>query len=124
MEAYKNMEAYLDNSATTRCSKRAADLMVKLLTEDYGNPSSLHLKGVEAENYIKEAKQKIAKTLKVEEKELILRRYPRYKDDKIMLWDSIRKSGYTRSYTSMLRVIKKYVKPEIEKRKQRKLFFK
>ena len=71
MEAYKNMEAYLDNSATTRCSKRAADLMVKLLTEDYGNPSSLHLKGVEAENYIKEAKQKIAKTLKVEEKELI-----------------------------------------------------
>ena len=55
-----------------------------------------------------------------EEKELIIRRYPRYKDDMIMLWDSIRKSGYTRSYTSMLRVIKKYVKPEIEKRKPRK----
>ena len=51
-----------------------------------------------------------------EEKELILRRYPRYKEDMIMLWDSIRKSGYKRSYTSMLRVIKKWVKPEIEKR--------
>ena len=36
------MEAYLDNSATTRCSKAAADMVYKLLTEDYGNPSSLH----------------------------------------------------------------------------------
>ena len=65
------MQAYLDNSATTQCSKRATDLMVKLLTEDFGNPSSMHMKGVEAENYIKEAKEKIARTLKIEEKEII-----------------------------------------------------
>jgi cysteine desulfurase len=65
------MESYLDNSATTRCSKAATDKMVELLTMDYGNPSSLHMKGVVAENYINEAKKKIAKTLKVEEKELI-----------------------------------------------------
>jgi len=65
------MQAYLDNSATTKCSKRATDLMVKLLTEDYGNPSSMHLKGVEAEKYIKEAKVKIAKTLKIDEKEIV-----------------------------------------------------
>ena len=65
------MQAYLDNSATTQCSKRATDLMVKLLTEDFGNPSSMHMKGVEAERYIKEAKEKIAKTLKIEEKEII-----------------------------------------------------
>ena len=65
------MQAYLDNSATTKCSKRATDLMVKLLTEDFGNPSSMHMKGVEAENYIKEAKEKIAKTLKIEEKEIV-----------------------------------------------------
>ncbi len=45
------MEAYLDNSATTRCCEEAAQLVVKLLTEDYGNPSSLHNKGVIAENY-------------------------------------------------------------------------
>ncbi len=65
------MQAYLDNSATTRCSERAKNLMVQLLMEDYGNPSSLHMKGVEAEKYIKEAKNKIAKTLKVEEKEIL-----------------------------------------------------
>ena len=64
-------EVYLDNSATTRCSERAKDLMVKVLMEDYGNPSSLHMKCVEAENYIKEAKKKIAKTLKVDEKEIL-----------------------------------------------------
>lgn len=65
------MEAYLDNSATTKCSKAATELMVKLLTEDFGNPSSLHKKGFEAENYITEAKKKIAKTLKAQEKEII-----------------------------------------------------
>lgn len=65
------MEAYLDNSATTKCSKAATDLMVTLLTGDYGNPSSLHMKGVEAEKYITDAKKKIAKTLRVQEKEIV-----------------------------------------------------
>lgn len=65
------MQVYLDNSATTRCSERAKDLMVKILTEDYGNPSSLHRMGKTAEDYIKDAKNKIAKTLKADEKEII-----------------------------------------------------
>lgn len=65
------MEAYLDNSATTKCSNAATDMMVKLLTLDYGNPSSLHMKGIEAEKYIMESKKKIAKTLKVLEKEIV-----------------------------------------------------
>lgn len=65
------MEAYLDNSATTKCSKRAFEMMQKVLLEDYGNPSSLHMKGVVAERYIKEAGEKIAKTLKVNEKEIL-----------------------------------------------------
>ncbi|MCR5468208.1 MAG: aminotransferase class V-fold PLP-dependent enzyme, partial [Lachnospiraceae bacterium] len=64
------MESYLDNSATTVCSKRAVDLMVKLLTEDYGNPSAMHDKGVIAENYLKDAASKIANTLKVDAKEI------------------------------------------------------
>lgn len=65
------MEAYLDNSATTKCSEAVKDIMVKVMMEDYGNPSSLHLKGVKAEEYIKEAKKQIAKTLKVMEKEIL-----------------------------------------------------
>ncbi len=65
------MEIYLDNSATTRCSQGAREIMVKALMEDYGNTSSLHRKGMEAERYIKEARRQIAKTLKAQEKELV-----------------------------------------------------
>ena len=53
-----------------------------------------------------------------EEKEMILRRYPRYKDDMIMLWDSLRKSGYTRTYNSLVRVVNKWIKPKIKERKK------
>ena len=64
------MEIYLDNSATTRCFPEAARLMYQVMTEDYGNPSSLHQKGVDAEKYVREAKEIIAKNLKVEPKEI------------------------------------------------------
>lgn len=65
------MEAYLDNSATTRVLDSVKDLMVKIMTEDYGNPSSMHRKGMEAEQYVREAREAIAKTLKVQDKEII-----------------------------------------------------
>lgn len=64
------MEVYLDNSATTRCFDEVAELMTKIMCEDYGNPSSLHRKGVQAEQYIRYAKETIAKNLKVNEKEI------------------------------------------------------
>ena len=64
------MEAYLDNSATTRCSDEAVKIMTKVLQEDFGNPSSLHNKGMEGENYVKAARSEIAKTLKVNDKEI------------------------------------------------------
>ena len=65
------MEVYLDNSATTRCFPEAAELMKQIMCEDYGNPSSLHRKGVQAENHLRTAKETIAKILKVNEKELL-----------------------------------------------------
>ncbi|WP_394925675.1 cysteine desulfurase family protein [uncultured Robinsoniella sp.] len=64
------MEAYLDNSATTRCLESVKDIVVKTMMEDYGNPSSKHLRGVKAEQYIKESREAIAKTMKVNEKEI------------------------------------------------------
>ncbi|MDD6351984.1 MAG: cysteine desulfurase family protein [Lachnospiraceae bacterium] len=65
------MEAYLDNSATTRCSEAAAEKMMQVLRTDYGNPSSLHNKGMEAENYLRESRKIIAKTLRVKDKEIV-----------------------------------------------------
>lgn len=64
------MEAYLDNSATTICHEGVKNIMVEAMTKDYGNPSSMHQKGVEAEKYVKNAKAIIAKTMKVNEKEI------------------------------------------------------
>ncbi|MDO4344717.1 MAG: cysteine desulfurase family protein [Eubacteriales bacterium] len=64
------MEAYLDNSATTKCLESVKDIVVKTMTEDFGNPSSKHLKGMQAENYIREAQEKIAATMKVNPKEI------------------------------------------------------
>ena len=59
------MEIYLDNSATTVCSEHVRDVVVKTMMEDYGNPSSMHMKGVEAERYLRQAKEILAKILKV-----------------------------------------------------------
>lgn len=65
------MEVYLDNSATTRSFDCVAEIVTKVMLEDYGNPSSMHMKGVEAERYIRYAKETIAKNLKVSEKEIL-----------------------------------------------------
>ncbi|EOS48392.1 hypothetical protein C809_02071 [Lachnospiraceae bacterium MD335] len=64
-------EVYLDNSATTRCLPEVAALMTHIMCEDYGNPSSMHKKGVEAEKYVRYSKETIAKSLKVQEKEIL-----------------------------------------------------
>ncbi len=65
------MEAYLDNSATTRVLPEVVELMNKIYLEDYGNPSSKHLKGIESERYILDAKEIIAKTLKAKPEEIL-----------------------------------------------------
>lgn len=65
------MEAYLDNSATTPVSQGVKEIVIKTMMEDYGNPSSIHMKGVEAERYLRQAKEILAKILKVNEKEII-----------------------------------------------------
>ncbi len=64
------MEVYLDNSATTKCYDSVCGVVAKTMAEDYGNPSSAHRKGVEAEQYIRWSKEVVARLLKVQEKEL------------------------------------------------------
>lgn len=65
------MEVYLDNSATTRCFDEVGGLVQKIMCEDYGNPSSMHHKGVEAEQYLRYARETLATILKVNEKEIL-----------------------------------------------------
>lgn len=65
------MECYLDNAATTRALPEVCELVAKVMYEDFGNPSSLHRKGLEGENYVRHAAEQIAKTLKCAPKNIV-----------------------------------------------------
>lgn len=65
------MEAYLDNAATTKPFPEVSVIMQETMEVNYGNPSSMHQKGIDAEKYIRNARHIIAKSLKAEEKEII-----------------------------------------------------
>lgn len=65
------MEAYLDNAATTRVFPEVRECMVRVMEEDYGNPSSKHTMGLDAENYIRKALEQITASLKCEKEEII-----------------------------------------------------
>lgn len=65
------MDVYFDNSASTKVSEKAIEIMLKTMRDDYANTSGKHIKGVEAESYVKDAADIIAKTLKVKKCEII-----------------------------------------------------
>ena len=64
-------EAYLDNAATTKPLPEVVEIMNKCMEEDFGNPSSKHQKGIDAEKYLKEAREIIANSLRCKPKEII-----------------------------------------------------
>lgn len=65
------MEVYFDNAATTKIIPEVREIMLETMDVEYGNPSSMHIKGVQAENYLRNARNTIAKKLKCESKEII-----------------------------------------------------
>lgn len=64
------MEIYLDNSATTMVLPEVAQRMAEIMTKEYGNPSSMHRKGVEGELLIRQAREGLAALLKCDVKNL------------------------------------------------------
>lgn len=64
------MEIYLDNSATTKVCREAADAIMKMLSDNYGNPSSLHRKGIEASKALENAREAVADALSVSKDEI------------------------------------------------------
>lgn len=57
---------YLDNSATTKPSAVCVETMTQLLTTGWGNPSSVHTLGIDAERRLKEARRQVAQALGAE----------------------------------------------------------
>ena len=64
------MEIYLDNSATTKVCRESAEAMMSMLTENYGNPSSLHSKGVQASKSLENAREITANALSCSKDEI------------------------------------------------------
>ena len=64
------MFVYLDNSATTQVKQLVAEIMAKTMTEDFGNPSSLHRMGVNAEKILKKARAQVAAALNASPEEI------------------------------------------------------
>ncbi|HHX13698.1 MAG TPA: cysteine desulfurase [Clostridiales bacterium] len=71
MSIYHDQPIYLDNSATTRPSPEVVAVMRHLFEENYGNPSSLHAMGFQAEREVKNARQAVARALSVLPAEII-----------------------------------------------------
>lgn len=65
------MEIYFDNAATTRVIPEVREIMLNTLDAEYGNPSSIHKKGVGAERYLKYTREVLGRLLKCEPKEII-----------------------------------------------------
>ena len=64
-------EIYFDNSATTRVCEKSAEKVLELMTQCYGNPSSLHKKGLEAQREVAHARQAVAVSLGAQPREII-----------------------------------------------------
>ena len=65
------MEIYFDNSATTRPYDEVIEAVVNAMKTDYGNPSSMHLKGLDAEHIVKDAAESVCRILKCLPEEVV-----------------------------------------------------
>ncbi len=61
---------YADNAATTKMSDKAIDTMMKVMKEDWGNPSSLYSHGQKAKEILEEARKKVASAIGAEPREI------------------------------------------------------
>ena len=94
-------EVYFDNAATTRVRPEVIRLMDEVMGENYGNPSSRHILGVRAENYVKEAAQQIAATLKVKPQEIVFNSGGTEGNNMALIGTALGRKGYGRHIISI-----------------------
>ena len=69
-ERYGKMSIYLDNAATTKPCGEAVSAAVDAMTENYGNPSSLHRAGLDAQLAVDRARKAIAASIGADSSEI------------------------------------------------------
>lgn len=65
------MSTYLDNAATTKPCEECTQAVVKMMTDCYGNPSSLHALGIDAMKELISARQAVAQSLGADTSEIV-----------------------------------------------------
>ena len=93
-------EIYFDNAATTRVRPEVVSLMDEVMMKDYGNPSSKHILGVHAENYIKNAAQQVAGSLKVKPSEIVWTSGGTEGNNMALIGTALSRKGYGRHIIS------------------------
>lgn len=94
-------EIYFDNAATTRVRPEVAELVKKVMEEDYGNPSSKHLKGMQSEMYLKTAGEQISKTLKCRPQEIVFTSGGTESDNMAIIGTALSRKGRGKHIISM-----------------------
>ena len=89
------MFIYLDNSATTKVKESVAETMVNAMTKDFGNPSSLHRLGLNAEKIVKESRAILAKALNASPEEIYFTSCGTESDNTVVkgVWEAKKKQG-------------------------------
>lgn len=90
---------YLDNSATTKPSEKAIKAFMSCATDAYGNPSSVHKKGAEAAQLLKEARSKIAEKMHADVSEIVFTTGGTMADN-LAVWGSVNLSRGGRIVTT------------------------
>ncbi len=93
-------EIYFDNAATTRVRPEVISLMDEVMGVNYGNPSSRHILGVRAENYVKTAAQQIAQSLKVKPGEIVFTSGGTEGNNMALIGTALARKGYGRHIIS------------------------
>lgn len=93
-------EIYFDNAATTRVRPEVISLMDEVMGENYGNPSSRHILGVKAENYVRTAAQQVAQSLKVKPQEIYFTSGGTEGNNLALIGTALARKGYGRHIIS------------------------
>ncbi len=93
-------DIYFDNAATTRVRPEVIALMDEVMESDYGNPSSRHILGVNAEQYVKKAAQQVADSLKVKPQEIVWTSGGTEGNNMALIGTALARKGYGRHIIS------------------------
>lgn len=99
------MQVYLDNSATTKQYEEVTQTMIRVMEDNFGNPSSLHSLGLKAEKEVREARKNVAAALGAAEEEIFFTSCGTESDNTVLMGaaqaKNVQESGLSQQQSSI-----------------------